>query len=247
MHANNWDELSQLDQLRPVIDPNDAKGSKNLLIDLMHWNALRKHLNSSGNLLDYGCGIGRYCSRIRARGINYSGVDTSLGMIRKAAQIHKLNCFHHFDGKNTPFPAGSFDVVFLSEVMTYLLGSQSAQDALNEIKRVLKPEGRLLMIEQASISNRKSESASRIVTEDDYRKALEEGFVVKQMYKVRSPDFSNLTCRIIDSPKVPLSIFRCMSGLIAHHESVLVKKAGDDYFRTTSYYEFLMEAHPIKG
>lgn len=247
MHDNNWDELSLLKDLRPVIDPNDVKGSKNFLIDLMHWNSLRRHLGGSKNLLDFGCGIGRYCSRIRAHGINYSGIDASLGMIRKAKQIHKEVFFKHYDGKNIPFSSGSFDTVILSEVLTYLLGCDESQDALKEIKRVLTPGGRLVMIEQASISNRKSESANRIITENDYREALEEKFVIDQMYKVRSPDFSDLTCRIIDSPKVPLSIFRYMSGVIAQHESALVKKAGDDHFKKTSYYEFLIEAHARKG
>ena len=46
----DWDALSKLENLRPVIDPHDAKGSKNYLIDLIHWNALRKHLLGSKNV-----------------------------------------------------------------------------------------------------------------------------------------------------------------------------------------------------
>ena len=103
------------------------------------------------------------------------------------------------------------------------------------------------MIEQASISGRKSESASEILTENDYVQALSALFQVKNLYKVRSPDFSKITCRIIESPKVPLSVFRCIAGILANYEAGLVAKATEAYFKTTSYYDFLIEARAVKS
>lgn len=242
MHSNDWDKLSELDSLRAVIDPNDRKGSKNFLIDLIHWNALRDHLRQSKDVLDYGCGIGRYARRITALGMNYSGIDPSNGMIQKAIALHGEKYFKHFDGKNIPFASESFDTVVLSEVLTYLLKTPCAEIALKEIYRVLKPAGRLIMLEQASISGRKSESVSQIIKESDYTQALSGQFRIERIYKVRSPDFSAFTCRILDSPKVPLMAFKWIAGIVAHHEAALVAKAKEDYFKTTSYYEFLIDA-----
>ena len=248
MKPLNWDELSRLGNLQAVIDPHDSKGAKNYLIDRIQWNSFRKHLNHSKNVLDFGCGIGRYAQRIAALGIAYTGIDSSVGMINKAKELHGSDgfVFKHFDGINIPFDSSSFDTVILSEVLTYFLKTPTANQTLSEINRVLSAQGRLILIEQASISGRKSESASEILTENDYVQALSAYFKVNQLYKVRSPDFSKLTCKILESPKVPLPLFRLISGQIAKHESALVAKADDNYFQKTSYYEFMIDAQPVK-
>ena len=243
----DWDALSKLENLRPVIDPHDAKGSKNYLIDLIHWNVLRTHLLGSKNVLDFGCGIGRFAKRINALGINYIGIDPSLGMIQKAIDFNGSKYFKHFDGFKIPFSSEAFDTVIVSEVLIYILKTPAGSLALSEIHRVLKSEGCLLMIEQASISGRKSESASDILTENDYVQALSAFFEVKNSYKVRSPDFSAMACRIIESPKVPLSVFRYIAGILANYEAGLVAKAPEAYFKTTSYYDFLIQARAIKS
>ena len=245
----NWDHVSRLDKLQSVIDSHDGKGSKNLLIDRIHWNAIRKHLSGSKNLLDFGCGIGRFARRIHSRGITYTGIDNSLGMIRKAGSLREnrgLN-FKHFDGVRIPFPENHFDTILITEVLIYILRSPVGSVALSEIYRVLAPRGRLVLLEQASISGRKSESASAILTEDDYTTALSKFFKINSLYKVRSPDFSHWTCRILESPKVSLSLFSRIVGPVAYHESALVKKATDDYFKTTSYYDFLIDATVVKS
>lgn len=243
---NNWDELSRLNGLQAVIDPHDAKGSKNWLIDVIHWNALYKHLKPSKNILDFGCGTGRYAKRIEAMGKSYTGIDTSLGMIRKAIDLHGHKFFKHFEGVRIPYPPNSFDTVITSEVLTYILKTPSGQIALSEIHRVLVPNGRWIMIEQASISGRKSESATDSLVINEYMEALSDYFKIERLYKVRSPDFSHWTCKFIESPKVPLQVFKWIAPGLAHYETRLVNKAPESYFKKTSYYEFLIEASIIK-
>lgn len=249
MSAIDWDELSKLEGLQPVIDPNDPKGTKNFLIDLIQWNALRKHLRSSKNVLDLGCGIGRYAKRIHKLGIQYAGIDPSRGMIQKAITLNGTENFQFqlFDGIKIPYAPESFDTVITSEVFTYILETPVGAVFLSEIKRILAPSGHLVMIEQASVSGRKSESANNILTEEDYLRVISAHFQIKNLYKVRSPDFSNFTCRVLDSPKVPLSLFRLVAWIIAAHESRLLAKATDKYFKTTSYYEFLINAQVLKN
>ena len=244
MENLNWDAASQFGDLRSVLDPHDATGLKNLLIDRMHWNAIKKHMPKSKKILDFGCGIGRFGERLDSYGLRYTGIDNSLGMIRAAREFtrnDKLN-FVHFDGMRIPFHDSSFDVVLSSEVFTFILKSPSSKDILSEIRRVLVPGGRLIMLEQASVSGRKSESAQHIVTENDYVNALSGDFKINDQYKVRSPDFSKLACRLIDSKKIPASLFPWIVKPLARYESKLVNKAPEDYFKTTSYYDFLLDA-----
>ena len=110
----NWDALSKLENLRPVIDSHDIKGSKNCLIDLIHWNALRKHLQGSTNVLDFGCGIGRFAKRFDSLGIDYIGIDPSAGMLQKAIDLNGSKHFKHFDGVKIPFSSASFDTFIVS-------------------------------------------------------------------------------------------------------------------------------------
>ncbi|MBL8014462.1 MAG: hypothetical protein JNN05_11505, partial [Candidatus Omnitrophica bacterium] len=134
-----------------------------------------------------------------------------------------------------------------SEVLTYILKKPEGQIALSEIHRVLTPNGRWIMIEQASVSGRKSESATEVLVINDYVNALSKFFKIERMYKVRSPDFSTTTCKFIESPKVSFSSFKWLTPCLAQYETWLVNKAPESYFKKTSYYEFLIEASATKA
>jgi SAM-dependent methyltransferase len=239
---NNWDQLSEFDGLRPVLDPHDARGLKNLLIDTIQWNALKPYLKGKTKMLDIGCGIGRFTRRIETLGIDYTGIDSSLPMIRKAQELHKGNTHFQVFREKIPCPDSIFDVVLSCGVLTYILKTAVGLRMLEEIVRVLKPGGELILIEEASISERKSESAVEIMRENDYLNALKKNFEIHRIAKVRSPDFSCLGCKLIDSPKINLNLFHLLVGPLAHYEAYLVTRATDDYFRTTSYYDVLIHA-----
>jgi len=240
---NNWDSLSQLNNLRSVIDPHDERGFKNLLIDQIQWNALKKQLIHSEQLLDFGCGIGRFARRIKALGISYTGIDTSMAMIRRARQTNSdAVTFEHFDGSTISRKDSSFDTVMFCGVLTYNLKTDEGKRALSEAHRVLTPQGRLIILEEASISGRKSESAGDVLTEQDYSKAVSELFDIRHTARVRSPDFSKLTCRILDSSKMSMTLFKVLLRPLAGLETKIVERATDAYFKTTSYYDFVLEA-----
>src|SRR5580658_3504678 len=95
-------------------------------------------------ILDAGCGSGPLFAALRDRGAIVTGFDSSTGMLEQARrrlgdgadlQVAAL-------GRPLPFPDGAFDDVIAALVLHYL---EDWGAALAELRRVLKPGGRLLV------------------------------------------------------------------------------------------------------
>ena len=117
--------------------------------DELRW--LRKHLSTiqKPKLLDIGCGTGSFVRAIRDLVEEASGVDLSTGMIThatKRSQGDDKITFKKIDGPNLPFPDNSFDVVTSVLSWRYL----DWDPIIHEILRVLKPGGRLIVIDMVA-------------------------------------------------------------------------------------------------
>jgi SAM-dependent methyltransferase len=95
-------------------------------------------------ILDAGCGSGPLFAALRDRGAIVAGFDKSAGMVELArrrlgdgADLRVADL-----GSPLPFPGGEFDDVIASLVLHYL---EDWGPALAELRRVLKPGGRLLV------------------------------------------------------------------------------------------------------
>jgi SAM-dependent methyltransferase len=95
-------------------------------------------------ILDAGCGAGPLLAALRDRGAIVTGFDKSAGMLDLARrrlgddadlQVAEL-------GNPLPFPDDTFDDVTASLVLHYL---EDWRPALGELRRVLKPGGRLIV------------------------------------------------------------------------------------------------------
>jgi ubiquinone/menaquinone biosynthesis C-methylase UbiE len=95
-------------------------------------------------ILDAGCGSGPLVAALRDRGAIVTGIDKSAGMLEMARrrlgddaglQVAEL-------GQPLPFPDDTFDDVTASLVLHYL---EDWGPALAELRRVLKPGGRLIV------------------------------------------------------------------------------------------------------
>jgi SAM-dependent methyltransferase len=90
----------------------------------------------SGSLLDFGCGRKPYEDLFHVK--EYIGID-----MEQTGHEHTLSKVDvYYDGKNIPFPDNSFDSVFCSEVFEHVF---NLEEVLVEIKRVLKPGGKILI------------------------------------------------------------------------------------------------------
>lgn len=102
------------------------------------YEAILKYSSGiSGDVLDFGCGRKPY-ELLFERATSYIGVD-----IEESGHDHKNSKVdHYYDGKVLPFADESFDAVVCFEVFEHIF---NIEEALAEIRRVLKSDGRLLL------------------------------------------------------------------------------------------------------
>lgn len=104
-----------------------------------------------GDLLDIGTGTGRMLEVFGPRAARGLGIDLSREMLAVArANLERAGLRHchvrHGDMYQLPLPSGSFDVVLVHQVLHY---AEDPALALAEAARVLKPGGRLLVVDFA--------------------------------------------------------------------------------------------------
>ena len=92
--------------------------------------------------LDIGCGAGRVSCALDAQGFDVTGVDISNELIREAHSHFPEIEFLVSDAASLPFSDDSFEyIIFPYNGIDYLIPEQRRQDALREIRRVLRPSG----------------------------------------------------------------------------------------------------------
>ncbi len=100
-----------------------------------------------GNVLDVACGTGDMAVSLVERGCTVTGIDLSEEMLAIARQKTPMVTFMIADAEHLPFPDASFDAV------TCAFGVRNfvhLEQGLNEMLRVLKPGGQLVILELAT-------------------------------------------------------------------------------------------------
>jgi ubiquinone/menaquinone biosynthesis C-methylase UbiE/DNA-binding transcriptional ArsR family regulator len=135
-HAGEWDRIRQLHV------PDAA-------VEAAITEALRDRPFRS--LLDLGTGTGRILELFAPTIERGAGLDMSLAMLSVArARLDRAGLRHcsvrQGDIYDLPVPKDSFDVVIIHQVLHYL---DDAAGAIREAARVLRPGGRLLVVDFA--------------------------------------------------------------------------------------------------
>lgn len=132
------------------------------------FNFLLNRINSSDNVLDMGCGTGRFTIPIAQKARKTTGLDISAAMLAKAdekSQKLSLNIdFQEGDMANMPFEDSSFDVI-TSMLALMHIPLENRQQVFVEASRVLKPGGRMIVSVKNSIFERLS-SVDRFASVD---------------------------------------------------------------------------------
>ena len=96
-------------------------------------------------VLDLGCGNGRYFPSFKEKRINYFGIDFSEKLIEIAKNKYPEGNFQVGDALNLPFPENFFDKVYSIATLHHIPSKEFRLQFLKEIKRILKPEGLLIL------------------------------------------------------------------------------------------------------
>jgi SAM-dependent methyltransferase len=128
-------------------DMDSHYGSRNPVVRYIFNARLREierllPAGGDGSLLDAGCGQGHFLGRVRNRGFRLYGIDASAEAIAVARQRLAGATVDVGDLTQLGFADEAFDVVVCTEVIEHV---SQYRAALSEMKRVLKPNGRLIL------------------------------------------------------------------------------------------------------
>ena len=108
------------------------------------YKNIRKYaVNIKGSVLDFGCGSKPYeslfinCSKYTGVEIKVSGPNYEVDKFGKKSKVD-----YFYNGKTLPFKNNTFDAVVSFEVFEHIF---NIDEITKEIKRVLKPGGKLLV------------------------------------------------------------------------------------------------------
>ena len=110
------------------------------------WHALCGQYSTTavrklrGNVLDIGCGTGDLLAQVRTKGCRAFGVEPN----ETSAEICRSKGFEVYTGsfEDLVLPSSFFDAVILWHSIEHL---SSPRNALSKIKRILKPDGQVLI------------------------------------------------------------------------------------------------------
>lgn len=113
------------------------------------WGEIRflfsDYIKKGDNVLDLGCGNGRYYNIIKEKGAEYLGVDNSVELIKIAQQKYPEADFMAMDALKTIFPDFHFDKVVSIAVLHHIPSNQFRLDFMREARRILKTNGLLIL------------------------------------------------------------------------------------------------------
>ena len=99
-----------------------------------------------GPACDLGCGPGQVARYLHSRGVNVTGIDLSPGMVEQARQLNPGIEFRqgnmlslNFDDESLGGIAAFYSIIHIPR--------EEVTDVLRELKRVLRPGGRLSLFE----------------------------------------------------------------------------------------------------
>ena len=100
----------------------------------------KKYVNKNANILDIGCGYGRTLDELYNNGYkNCFGIDFSEKMIERGKKTYPHLSFETTE--KIKYPENTIDAVILLAVLTCIIADKEQMELLNEIKKILKPDG----------------------------------------------------------------------------------------------------------
>ena len=153
-----------------------------IIMNLSHskiylWAIENLNIKHQSRVLDVGCGGGKAVKIFASSAKNGTvcGVDHSEEMVVMARRLN-----HHFIGSNRvqirqasvlelPYRENCFDIITAFETIQFW---PDVINGLKEVKRVMKPEGQLLIVNRFPKQDSKWYQLLKLKSADDYKKSL---------------------------------------------------------------------------
>jgi ubiquinone/menaquinone biosynthesis C-methylase UbiE len=107
--------------------------------------SLGDYTRTGEKVLDSGCANGRLWEIFKTKKVDYIGVDISEKLIELAKNKYPRAKFQKADALNLPFPNDYFDKIYSISVLHNIPSRNFQIQCLKEAKRILKPEGLLII------------------------------------------------------------------------------------------------------
>lgn len=107
-----------------------------------HNELFSELVGKEDRILDVGCGYGRILNELYSQGFkNLFGIDFSDKMIKRGKEEFPWLNLNVQEDKKIQYEDNSFDSIILFAVLTCIVDDKEQVFLINEIKRVLKPNG----------------------------------------------------------------------------------------------------------
>jgi ubiquinone/menaquinone biosynthesis C-methylase UbiE len=136
---------AQYEQLADIYDLRWRKYINNTLTFLYNW----EQIDSQSRVLDVACGTGEFERLLLDNNPTQriTGVDISekmLDIAREKYRVYSNVEFHQTSANSLPFASHTFDIAVCANAFHYF---EQPLVALSEIKRVVKPNGKLIILD----------------------------------------------------------------------------------------------------
>ncbi len=147
--------------------------------------------NGNKKILDVPCGTGEFCQLFDAS--SYIGIDISHEYVEYAKKTYNRT-FYCRDASKSGFDNFNFDYILILGLLHHL-DMSSIVSVFEEIKRILRKDGRVLLIEDAPITSKwnfigrflqRYDVGNNIRPAEEYKKVIEKYFIIDKYYPIRN-------------------------------------------------------------
>jgi ubiquinone/menaquinone biosynthesis C-methylase UbiE len=142
------DKLSDASQFYESLSDVYEEFSKHQDKDGKIADFLNNYTNGK-DVLDFGCGTGKFIHQVAPSSKSYTGIDVADGQLlfskSKAKEHDNVHVFK-YSGEKIPLVSNSMDVIFATWVLGSIHNLELREKLLSELKRILRPNGVLLVV-----------------------------------------------------------------------------------------------------